>query len=97
MSTIGENMATNAGGFRCVKYGVTRDAVLGVEAVLADGRVTRTGRRTIKGVVGYDLTGLLVGSEGTLAAITSATPRLRAGDRRPRHRGRIVRFPAHRR
>lgn len=77
MSTIGGNLATNAGGLRCVKYGVTRDSVLGVEAVLADGRVIRTGRRTVKGVVGYDLTGLLVGSEGTLAVITSATLRLR--------------------
>ena len=77
MSTIGGNLATNAGGLRCVKYGVTRDSVLGLEAVLADGRVIRTGRRTVKGVVGYDLTGLLVGSEGTLAVITSATLRLR--------------------
>jgi len=77
MPTIGGNLATNAGGFRCVKYGVTRDSVLGVEAVLADGRIIKAGRRTIKGVVGYDLTGLLVGSEGTLAVITSATLRLR--------------------
>ncbi len=77
ISTIGGNLATNAGGLRCVKYGVTRDAVLGLEAVLADGRVLRTGRRTIKGVAGYDLTSLLVGSEGTLGVITSATLRLR--------------------
>jgi glycolate oxidase len=76
-STIGGNLATNAGGLRCVKYGVTRDAVLGLEAVLADGRILRTGRRTIKGVTGYDLTSLLVGSEGTLGVITSATLRLR--------------------
>lgn len=60
-----------------MKYGVTRDAVLGLEAVLADGRVLRTGRRTIKGVTGYDLTSLFVGSEGTLGVITSATLRLR--------------------
>src|SRR5580692_4077421 len=77
ISTIGGNLATNAGGLRCVKYGVTRDSVLGLEVVLAGGRVLRTGRRTIKGVTGYDLTGLFVGSEGTLGVITSATLRLR--------------------
>lgn len=77
ISTIGGNLATNAGGLRCVKYGVTRDSTLGLEVVLADGRVIRTGRRTVKGVTGYDLTGLLVGSEGTLGVITSATVRLR--------------------
>ncbi|WP_141208763.1 FAD-binding oxidoreductase [Streptomyces griseorubiginosus] len=77
LSTIGGNIATNAGGLRCAKYGVTRDSVLGLEAVLADGSVLRTGRRTVKGVTGYDLTSLLTGSEGTLAVITSATLRLR--------------------
>ena len=75
--TIGGNLATNAGGLRCLKYGVTRDSVLGLSVVLADGRVVKTGRRTMKGVVGYDLTGLFVGSEGTLGIITSATMRLR--------------------
>jgi len=77
ISTIGGNLATNAGGLRCVKYGVTRDAVLGLEVVLADGQVMRTGRRTVKGVAGYDLTSLFVGSEGTLGVITSAILRLR--------------------
>ena len=75
-STIGGNVATNAGGMCCVKYGVTGDFVIGLEAVLADGTVMRTGRRTVKGVAGYDLTSLLVGSEGTLAVITEVTVRL---------------------
>ena len=75
--TIGGNVNTNAGGLCCVKYGVTRDAVLGLEVVLADGRVTRIGRRTVKGVAGYDLTSLIVGSEGTLGVVTQARLRLR--------------------
>ncbi|HUS62242.1 MAG TPA: FAD-linked oxidase C-terminal domain-containing protein [Acidimicrobiales bacterium] len=77
-STIGGNIATNAGGLCCVKYGVTRDYVLGLEVVLADGNILRTGRRTSKGVAGYDLTSLIVGSEGTLGVVTEATLRLRA-------------------
>ncbi|SDO47072.1 glycolate oxidase [Nakamurella panacisegetis] len=75
--TIGGNLSTNAGGLCCVKYGVTTDAVLGLEVVLASGEVLRTGRRTVKGVAGYDLTKLLVGSEGTLCIITEATLALR--------------------
>ncbi|WP_276947683.1 FAD-binding oxidoreductase [Ferrimicrobium acidiphilum] len=75
-STVGGNIATNAGGLCCVKYGVTRDYVLGLEVVMADGTVMNLGRRTKKGVAGLDLTGLIVGSEGTLAVITKATLRL---------------------
>ncbi|GLY48460.1 FAD-linked oxidase C-terminal domain-containing protein [Lentzea sp. NBRC 102530] len=75
--TIGGNLSTNAGGLCCVKYGVTTDSVLGLEVVLADGEVLRTGRRTVKGVAGYDLTKLFIGSEGTLGVITQATLALR--------------------
>ncbi len=75
--SIGGNIGTNAGGLCCVKYGVTRDAVLGLEVVLADGRVIRTGGRTIKDVAGYSLTHLFVGSQGTLGIVTEATLRLR--------------------
>ena len=70
-STIGGNAATDAGGPACVKYGTTRDYILGLEAVLPDGERISTGVKTRKGVVGYDLTNLLVGSEGTLGIITS--------------------------
>ncbi|KAA2251368.1 FAD-binding protein [Solihabitans fulvus] len=75
--TIGGNLATNAGGLCCVKYGVTTDSVLGLDVVLADGELLRTGRRTVKGVAGYDLTKLFIGSEGTLGVITRATLALR--------------------
>jgi glycolate oxidase len=75
--TIGGNLSTNAGGLCCVKYGVTTDSVLGLDVVLADGELLRTGRRTVKGVAGYDLTKLFIGSEGTLGVITSATLALR--------------------
>jgi glycolate oxidase len=68
--TIGGNVAENAGGPRALKYGVTRDYVMGLEAVLPTGETITTGVRTHKGVVGYDLTRLLVGSEGTLAVVT---------------------------
>jgi glycolate oxidase len=75
--SIGGNLATNAGGLCCVKYGVTTDYVLGIEVVLADGRAVRLGGRTIKDVAGYDLKRLFVGSEGTLGVITEALLRLR--------------------
>src|SRR5881397_2598601 len=82
--TIGGNLSQNSGGLCCVKYGVTTDYVLGLEVVLADGRVMRTGRRTVKGVAGYDLTKLIVGSEGTLGIITEATLALRPQAAKPR-------------
>jgi glycolate oxidase len=74
--TLGGNVAENAGGPRALKYGVTRDYVLGMEWVLSDGEVVRVGRRTLKGVAGYDLVGLFVGSEGTLGIATELTLRL---------------------
>ncbi|MFT4213137.1 MAG: FAD-linked oxidase C-terminal domain-containing protein [Microbacterium sp.] len=76
ISTIGGNIATNAGGLRGAKYGVTRDAVLSVDVVLADGSLVHLGRPTIKGVTGYDFAGLVVGSEGTLGIVVGATVRL---------------------
>jgi glycolate oxidase len=75
--SIGGNVATNAGGLCCVKYGVTTDYVLGLEVVLADGRALRLGGRTIKDVAGYDLKRLFTGSEGTLGVITEVRLRLR--------------------
>ncbi|MDR3090233.1 MAG: FAD-binding protein [Desulfobulbaceae bacterium] len=74
--TLGGNIAENAGGPRCVKYGVTRDYVLGLEAISAHGDIFHTGGRTLKNVVGYDLTRLIVGSEGTLAVVTAITLKL---------------------
>ncbi|AKQ67145.1 Glycolate dehydrogenase [Myxococcus hansupus] len=74
--TLGGNVAENAGGPRALKYGVTRDYVIGLEWVLPDGEVLRVGRRTIKGVAGYDLVGLFVGSEGTLGVATEITVQL---------------------
>lgn len=74
--TLGGNVACNAGGPSALKYGVTRDYVLGLEWVLPDGEVVRAGRNTIKGVAGYDLVGLFVGSEGTLGIATEITVKL---------------------
>lgn len=75
--TIGGNIGTGAGGLCCVKYGVTSEYVLGLDVVLPDGRLLSTGRRTAKGVAGYDLTRLLVGSEGTLGVVVRAVLSLR--------------------
>jgi glycolate oxidase len=75
-ASLGGNVATNAGGMRAVKYGVTRHQVLGLEAVLPTGEIVRTGGRFVKGSTGYDLTQLIIGSEGTLALVTEATLRL---------------------
>ncbi|WP_329178644.1 FAD-binding oxidoreductase [Streptomyces sp. NBC_01477] len=75
--TIGGNIGTGAGGLCCVKYGVTAEYVLGLDVVLADGRLLSTGRRTAKGVAGYDLTRLFVGSEGTLGVVVKAVVALR--------------------
>ncbi len=71
--TMGGNVAENAGGPRALKYGVTRDYVLGLEVVLMNGERVRMGRQTVKGVAGYDMTGLMVGSEGTLGIVTEIT------------------------
>lgn len=76
-STVGGNIATNAGGLLCAKYGVTREAVLSLDVVLADGRLMTFGHRSVKGVTGLDLAALLIGSEGTLGIIVEATVKLR--------------------
>src|SRR5437763_14887487 len=72
-SSLGGNVATNAGGMRAVKYGVTRHQVLGIVAVLPGGEVIRSGGKFVKATTGYDLTQLIIGSEGTLAIVTEAT------------------------
>ncbi|MCU1545344.1 MAG: FAD-binding oxidoreductase [Homoserinimonas sp.] len=77
ISTVGGNIATNAGGLLCAKYGVTREAILGLKVVLADGRLLSLGHRSVKGVTGLDLTALMIGSEGTLGVVVEATLRLR--------------------
>ena len=75
--SIGGNLGTNAGGLCCVKYGQTRDSVLALQVVMADGAVIRTGGKNVKDVAGYSLTHLIVGSQGTLGLITEAILRLR--------------------
>ena len=77
ISTLGGNVATNAGGLRCAKYGVTRESVLALDVVLADGSLISVGHRSIKGVTGLDLVSLFVGSEGVLGIVVRATLRLR--------------------
>ena len=86
-ASLGGNVATNAGGMRAVKYGVTRHQVLGLEAVLPGGDVIRTGGKFVKATTGYDLTQLIVGSEGTLALVTQATLKLYP---RPEHRATVL-------
>ncbi len=89
VSTLGGNVAECAGGLRAVKYGVTRDYVLGLTAVLPTGEIIKTGVETVKGVVGYDLTRLLIGSEGTLAVVTEIIVRLIP---KPAHRRTMMAF-----
>ena len=86
-ASLGGNVATNAGGMRAVKYGVTRHQVLGVEAVLGTGEVIRTGGKYVKSTTGYDLTQLIIGSEGTLAVVTEAILRLYP---RPEHSATVL-------
>ncbi|HEX5567054.1 MAG TPA: FAD-linked oxidase C-terminal domain-containing protein [Streptomyces sp.] len=90
--TIGGNIGTASGGLCCVKYGVTAEYVLGLDVVLADGRLMSTGRRTAKGVAGYDLTRLFVGSEGSLGVVVGATLALRP--RPPRQLVLAAEFPS---
>ncbi len=86
-ASLGGNVATNAGGMRAVKYGVTRHQVLGLEAVLANGDVIRTGGKFVKATTGYDLTQLIIGSEGTLALVTEAILKLYP---RPEHQATVL-------
>ncbi|MFJ4502267.1 FAD-binding oxidoreductase [Streptomyces sp. NPDC088864] len=90
--TIGGNIGTASGGLCCVKYGVTAEYVLGLDVVLADGRLLSTGRRTAKGVAGYDLTRLLVGSEGSLGIVVKAVLALKP--RPPRQLVLAAEFPS---
>ncbi|MFD0269306.1 FAD-binding oxidoreductase [Streptomyces sp. NPDC127106] len=90
--TIGGNIGTGSGGLCCVKYGVTAEYVLGLDVVLADGRLLRTGRRTAKGVAGYDLTRLFVGSEGSLGVVVQAVLALRPAP--PRQLALAAEFPS---
>ncbi|MEU6342334.1 FAD-linked oxidase C-terminal domain-containing protein [Streptomyces sp. NPDC046977] len=90
--TIGGNIGTGSGGLCCVKYGVTAEYVLGLDVVLADGRLMRTGRRTAKGVAGYDLTRLFVGSEGSLGIVVRAILALRPAP--PAQLAMVAEFPS---
>jgi glycolate oxidase len=90
--TIGGNIGTGAGGLCCVKYGTTAEYVLGLDVVLADGRLLTTGRRTAKGVAGYDLTRLFVGSEGTLGVVVKAVLALKPAP--PRQLALVAEFPS---
>ncbi|ROQ97787.1 glycolate oxidase [Streptomyces sp. 2132.2] len=90
--TIGGNIGTASGGLCCVKYGVTAEYVLGLDVVLADGRLLRTGRSTAKGVAGYDLTRLFVGSEGSLGVVVRAVLGLRPAP--PRQLALAAEFPS---
>ncbi|MEU9166040.1 FAD-linked oxidase C-terminal domain-containing protein [Streptomyces sp. NPDC048424] len=90
--TIGGNIGTASGGLCCVKYGVTAEYVLGLDVVLADGRLLRTGRRTAKGVAGYDLTRLFVGSEGSLGVVVQAVLALKPAP--PRQLALAAEFPS---
>ncbi|MEU3775500.1 FAD-linked oxidase C-terminal domain-containing protein [Streptomyces sp. NPDC032472] len=90
--TIGGNIGTASGGLCCVKYGVTAEYVLGLDVVLADGRLLRTGRRTAKGVAGYDLTRLFVGSEGSLGVVVRAVLALKPAP--PRQLALAAEFPS---
>ncbi|WNI31671.1 FAD-linked oxidase C-terminal domain-containing protein [Streptomyces sp. ITFR-6] len=92
MCTIGGNIGTASGGLCCVKYGVTAEYVLGLDVVLADGRLLSTGRRTAKGVAGYDLTRLLVGSEGSLGIVVKAVLALKP--KPPRQLALAAEFPS---
>ena len=95
--TIGGNLGTNAGGLCCIKYGVTRDSVVGLEVVTAAGRVVRLGGRTTKDVAGYGLIPLIVGSQGTLAIVTEATLRAPPGAAAEGHPDRVLPEPRRRR
>ncbi|TKA13463.1 FAD-binding oxidoreductase [Actinacidiphila oryziradicis] len=90
--TIGGNIGTGSGGLCCVKYGVTAEYVLGLEVVLADGRLLKTGRRTAKGVAGYDLTRLFVGSEGSLGIVVRAVLALKPAP--PEQLALVAEFPS---
>ena len=93
MCTIGGNLGTNAGGLCCVKYGVTRDAVLGLEVVMADATVLRLGGKNVKDVAGYGLIPLLVGSQGTLGADDRGDAPAPSGAATARDDARVLRLP----